>query len=375
MTESVYIPPDPALYDYVLDGFLTESRLLAKIARSAHFPQLIKNLSDFQNFIGKEAPNRFSSKLRTLVNDNNILDASDTDPELIELHDYANLAALCAVFQGWKLPIQQLEEKHLDQLVRQSVPAFHENDQEKATLLSDKLNGADTIRIVTMLRLFGLLPTDISQSHQLSLGAARGTRDLHSVHLVPEIEHSRPSVILKNPPPEEISFNTHLRKPQDVVMVDNHPAYHAFYDSLSSKWNDKVIGIHKGSYEALETFLSDERTSQLKPRDLIIAFRIDHRGFPDVEEFLRLLGPVIADTAHFIITMGSGHSLEEFNGRVNTMKTFNEQLQKFGLEPFHFVWHKGKNMEEKFHNPLFGSPAYASYETLYCKLDKQRLLA
>ena len=209
---------------------------------------------------------------------------------------------------------------------------------------------------------------------QLSLGSARGIRDLYSVHLVPGIEQSRPQAIFKSPQPGTVRFNTVLRKPTDVVMVDNHPVYRPYYESLSSKWDNKVIGVHTGSYEVLENFFTDERMRNVKPRDLIFAFRIDHRGFPDVVQFLRLLGPVIANTAHFVITMGAGHSLDEFKGRVNTMKTFNQELSKLGMQPYHFTWHKGETVQEKYQTPLFGAGASTSYETLYCNLDKKRLL-
>ena len=372
MTEIVNIPSDPALYDYVLNGFIEEAKLLAKIAKSDKFSQYTENYSDFRKFIAGEAPKMFANVLKERINDENIIDANH--PDLIEFYNYVNLAASCAVFQDWKLPTDKLSEDQLVALVKQSVPAFHQNDQIKATLLSDKLNGADTIRIVTMLRLLGLLPDEIHNAHQLSLGSARGIRDLHSVHLVPGIEHSHPSAILKSPEPETISFNTSLRKPTDVVIVDNHPAYRPYYESLSSQWDNKVVGVHTGSYEVLENFLTDERTRNVKPRDLIFAFRIDHRGFPDVVQFLRLLGPVIADTAHFVITMGAGHSIDEFTGRVNTMKTFNVELSKLGMQPYHFTWHKGEALQEKYQTPLFGLGAYTSYETLYCNLDKKRLL-
>ena len=125
----------------------------------------------------------------------------------------------------------------------------------------------------------------------------------------------------------------------------------------------------------METLRRHIDANNAAPRNLVVAFRIDHRMIPDAVEFLKHLALIIEETADLIITIGAGHTNEEFKGRLQKIEELNETLHTYHLKPLKIKWHRGNNLSEQRQNPIFGDPTYATYEILYCKLIRSRLPA
>ena len=75
--------------------------------------------------------------------------------------------------------------------------------------------------------------------------------------------------------------------------------------------------------------------------------RIDHRMIPEPERFLELLAGVIAPEADLIMTIGAGHNLTEFEGRLNCFDSLFNLLTDLGHKPVRIILHKGGSLEEK----------------------------
>ena len=94
---------------------------------------------------------------------------------------------------------------------------------------------------------------------------------------------------------------------------------------------------------------------------------------PSAEEFLRLVSQVTAPEADLVMTIGAGHNLSEFEGRLKCFDALTNLLTKLDHNPIRVILHRGGSLEEKRRTPAFGQLAYTSYQILYCKLKRDRL--
>jgi hypothetical protein len=95
---------------------------------------------------------------------------------------------------------------------------------------------------------------------------------------------------------------------------------------------------------------------------------------PDAEKFLELIGTVIDSNADLMLTIGAGNKLSEFEGRLNCFDKLFAALTRIGLKPVRLLLHGRGSTQEQRGRPNFGQLAYTSYQILYCKLHRDRLL-
>jgi len=69
------------------------------------------------------------------------------------------------------------------------------------------------------------------------------------------------------------------------------------------------------------------------PRNLVSMFRLEPRALLEISRFLNKLSKVVAKSAYFLATVGSGNTMLEFTARQAAMDEPVEQLRARGLRP------------------------------------------
>ena len=282
-----------------------------------------------------------------------------------------NLLAACDLFAGWSLSLDAMKQGTLREHTAKAIRDLADSrpDGSLGPLLAQKLNSCDATRVIQLLKILGCIAPDLIGSSQLSLGASGGIRDRYSIHRMPVIEYSRHNPLLRVPAPQSIAFGQESHSVEDIVLVDNDPQMQERYTKLNREAN--MLALNQDTMIALETLRNRIATGDTKPRDLVVAFRIDHHMIPDAAEFIKQLRQVTADTADLVITIGAGHTNKEFKGRRSKISELEQVLQRQQLRPLRIIWHQGKSIAEQRSNPLFGAPTYATYEILHCKLIRE----
>ena len=232
----------------------------------------------------------------------------------------------------------------------------------------DVIQNVDTVRVLQILKLMGLVSVQASESHQLSLGVGNGYRDLYGIHLIPRItvEKQREKV--------KFHFETLERQATHTVLVDNDPAYKDQFDALNRKEEGKVLALNNDAEESVKRLEVEQKELHLKQRNLVVCLRIDHRMIPDSRIFLNLIGRVIDSRADLIMTIGAGNNLLEFEGRLKCFDEMFASLVELGLKPVRILMHGRGSSAQKRSKPNFGELAYTSYQILYCSLERDRII-
>ena len=77
------------------------------------------------------------------------------------------------------------------------------------------LQNADTVRVIQITRLLGMLTTPAEDTHQLSIGVGNGYRDLYGIY--------GPKVTINEQPSKSFVFDTQDKKAAHTVLIDNDP--------------------------------------------------------------------------------------------------------------------------------------------------------
>ncbi len=371
-------------YDQMLtaarEGYGLEAQRLARIAAGKDFAAILARFQDYPAFLrGKEARQlaKKAAKQWSKSRRGNRLTLSATTPGILEeLLAHAHVAACCYLFAGSSFKREQLVPQYLEMLAQNLVQSTIGGDPRNIRTLMHTLHNVDAIRNVHLLKLAGLLQRKNESCFQLSLGAGHGSRDLAAIHQVPTISDGGVLGLVGGAAAApNLMFNSTCPKPNDVILVDNDPDYEAYYQELTREEKGGVSAIREDTYRALEVCPDWMRERSLPLRNLVVAFRIDHRMLPDVDRFFALLSPLVEEGADFVMSMGAGHDLEEFQGRQDKLDEIVDGLTARGMAPVRMYLHQGKTMEEQRARPAYGAISFATYEVVHCKLDKQRLSA
>jgi len=361
-------------FDLVLGSYLLEAERLGHIAESEFFPELISRFEDYNAYLSTLKSKSTSKLLHSASNSGNTIDIIKGSRPLEKLLSCTHIAACCDLFAGTSFPLAGgLERDTLRLFVSNVFNKLRGVEDHKIVRYFDKLNSADAVRTIQTLKLLGLVAADTHTCRQLSFGVGNATKDLYSIHLVPAIHRHPGNVLAVNPAGETLDFNIEKRVPRDVLLVDNHPDAEAYFQRLNEKWNGQVIGFNKDAYELLEELPTSIRKGELKPRDFIVCLRFDHLMLPDVEQFFRYIGNVIDEEADLVMSIGAGHTDEEFEGRLKKTAEIFTCLGERKLNPLRIKLYRGNSTKEKRERPGLGAPQYATYEIIYCKLKRKRL--
>lgn len=363
-------------------SFALEADAFGAIAMSPGFENLLTQYNDYDSLL--KALNSDSNRRRivdTLLSKNGIIDTAIPTQELAQIFCQAQIAACAELFNGWRINSAQLSREGVLALVKQgsegliNIPAIPVDTQPDQYSESQRqlLNGVnviqniDTVRIMQVLKLLGLITSHADEIHQLSLGVGNGYRDLFGIHLTPRITREQDASSTT------FYFETIEKRAAHTVLIDNDPVYKSHFDTLNKEEGGRVLALNTDADMAFKLLEAEQKDSNLVRRNMVACLRLDHRMIPDGETFLRSTRKVIDEKADLIMTIGAGNNLEEFEGRLKCFDDLFSILTERQLKPIRILLHGKGSAAEQRNRPNFGQLAYASYQILYCKLDRARL--
>ena len=371
MTRAVTFTDD-TIYDLAREGFLHELGVLVQITQSRWFWDLFPAFLTYKAFLSSTKHNFLDDRvLGQLLKRQAPIDALERGGDVEKLFLCANLAASCEIFSGWTIPVNELDPDRTGEYLQLALANAAADRTSLGRNMAQRLNNGDTVRIIQALKLLGLIRVDTNSYHQLSLGASIGRRDCHALHLEPALIPTTAATSPATPPP--LRFSVRPGAPRDIVLMDNDPALVPVYERLNADPSGAVTAMNIDLHDGLEKLAQTISEHQLPPRTLIAAFRIEPRAFADIGFFLRSIGTVIDEQADFVMTIGSGDTDDEFRHRLEVLNGISENLDQNGMQPVRIEAYQGETLAEQRARPAFGLNQYASYETLYCRLERSKL--
>lgn len=363
-----------ATYKLATDGYLYELTMLVKLIRSSRFEELLDIFANYEQFISSEEARRLGNEVLNHAHDNNrTIQATDRPEAVQRTFACANLAACCQVFSGWTIPAGELQLPKVREYLQLALSHATGEKAELGRNLAVRLNKGDTARVTQLLRLLGLIRHDTGSYYQLSLGASVGERDRHALHQTPFIRRTSTSVVspITLPP---LAFGCRTTVPQHIVMIDKDPNLSDMYQQFNREIDGRTLALNLDVYDGLGALATRISNGQEQPRDLVVGFRLEPRGYPDIPLFFDLIGKVIASSADFVVTVGAGDELTDFKNRIQLMADLDKHLSNHGMKPVRVKQCRGKDLRQQHQNPTFGLSQYASYEIIYCRLERALLL-
>ena len=364
-------------------AYALEADAFGAIAMSPSFDGLISQFDNYGSYLKRlNKDSKHRETVRSLLENDGIIDTAVPTRELAQLFCLAQIAACSELFKGWKINFSQLNREGMRALVAQGsaginnipeIPLETHPDQysEAQRQLFNGTNiiqNVDTVRVLQVVKLLGLISTPASEVQQLSLGVGNGYRDLYGIHGVPCISKKQEgtSAIL--------DFDTLDQQAAHTVLVDSDPTYGNHFEALNREECGRVLALNIEAEQAIKILKSKQQGLDLSLRNFVVGLRIDHNMIPDAEKFLELIGTVIDSNADLMLTIGAGNKLSEFEGRLNCFDKLFAALTRIGLKPVRLLLHGRGSTQEQRGCPNFGQLAYTSYQILYCKLHRDRLL-
>ena len=364
-------------------AYALEADAFGAIAMSPSFDGLIRQFNDYDSYLKRlNQDSKHRETVRSLLKNDGIIDTAVPTRELAQLFCLAQIAACSELFRGWEINSSQLNREGIRALVDQGsarirnipeIPLETRPDQysEAQRQLLNGVNviqNVDTIRVLQVVKLLGLISIHASDIQQLSLGVGNGYRDLYGIHGVARISKKQEgaSTIL--------NFDMLEQQAAHTVLVDSDPTYHDHFEKLNQEEADRVLALNTEADQAMKTLEKKQLKLDLSLRNLVVGLRIDHHMIPDAEKFLGLIATVIDSNADLIFTIGAGNNLMEFEGRLNCFDKLFAALTQIGLKPIRLLLHGKGSPQEQRSRPNFGQLAYTSYQILYCKLQRDRML-
>jgi len=171
-----------------------------------------------------------------------------------------------------------------------------------------------------------------------------------------------------------VTFSISSDRPEQITLVDNDKSLEELYKNYNSESDGFIYAINDDASVALNILPDLIRNKTLKPYNLILGIRIDHRMIDDIPAFFNQLASVAAPDTDLVISIGAGFSESEFEGRVSLIENIFHYLKDSDLDPTRIILHTGETTREGRERPAFGYVATATHEVLHCKLHKEQLL-
>ncbi|HEB86982.1 MAG TPA: hypothetical protein ENI68_08215 [Gammaproteobacteria bacterium] len=354
-------------YQFAADG-------IGAIAESGRFPELLSRFANYRKFLRNRNLRINSDKLVShLSHGTNVIYASNRDEALKEILYCAHMATCCEVFQGSSVPLDGLNRNTMRACADNILQPFQKADKNTLRPMSDRLENADAIMVIQILRLMGLVRIKSNNCKQLSFAAGNGVRETNGLHIQPAITRKNSTIARNGNKGNTILFEQEIAKAANIILIDNDPAFTKHYATLNNDPESRVTGIIDDVAQAMDALPGILEGNGKGLRNFIAALRIDHLMLPDVEDFLRRLGLIIEQTADLVITIGAGYTTDEFRGRITKMDEIFNSLKEKNLNPVRIILHGDGTFEEQRNNPGFGQLSISTYEIIYCKLDRRKL--
>lgn len=367
---------DKTIYKLATEGYLYELRNLVRLVKSNEFGDILPLFSDYEYFLHSSRNNVFAEDaVDQLLKTNRTIRANDSASIVKKLFACANLSACCETFGGWTIPIAELEMSKTNEYLQLALNSVGANYDHIGRNMGVRLNKCDTARVIQPLKLLGLLRPDSQTCDQLSLCCSIGERDRHALHQTPHINSVNPATSLASQQYQKqpLHFSTISHIPKHIAMIDNDTILEPIYEQFN-KEEDNLLAMKTDLYDGLKVLANKIELKMLRPRNLVVAFRLAPEAFPDSKRYLDELAYVINQEADLIMTIGAGDNLAEFTHRLKVMDNIFNDLTDRGMSPIRIKNCKGNSPKQQQLRLVYGLSQYASYETIYCRLIKKRLM-
>jgi hypothetical protein len=373
-TDYTVINNSLTLQDELIRGFSIEADGFCAIAANPMFKELIGRFSDYTEYLVERNKTCDSNELVARLSGRTmIVDAISDEPAVMDILYTAHIAVCCELFRGWLLPLNRANRNSMRDFVAQKLEPYCLEGAQSIDRMMNRLHTGDAVRTMQILRLLGLITEAPGYYTQLSFAAGAGTRDIRGLHVIPEITTSGTDGEYPDSN-EAVLFDASHSRVKGIILIDNDPSAGPRYDALNTNRRDWVIAMNKNADLAMRELPELLKERNMSSPNLVVGLRIDHRMIPDIREFMEHIANLITQSADLVITIGAGDTVDEFKGRVETIKGIFSLLEEKGMKPVRVVLHGGGTYEEQRNSICFGLASLATYEILYCRLDREKLL-
>jgi len=381
MKNPSFLDDTPSLsYEKALAWLGDETMRFAEVLRSPDLGEIVTSFKHHPATDGHDAGVTF--KPPTSIKKADVIDVNHRSAWLWHVLAYSQVAVYCEMFRDCSVNLEQLNVENARELAESILLQFRQtHGSDISELLSARLQLVDAVRVIQLLRASGFFTRATNKINQLSLGASSGSRDILGTHAECWIDQEAVTPLFSNAVASGVvTLHSVARPVNHAILLDCAQSIKKWYQEINSTqddelWGRNVTAINKDIADGLQEISLAQTQGRWEPRNLVLAYRIDHRMLPDVAGFFQELGIVIADTADIIVTIGAGNSPQEFKGRTDKIKELADYLKGKGLTPKRFKLYTGDTPDVQRFNPLFGQLEITSYEILHCRLKRKKLLA
>lgn len=357
----------PDTHERFASEYLIEIRELARISKRSSFPGILQRLADYPAFLATQAssPDPTGRVVRA-SGGSGMMDLYASKNDLIrDALATAHLTACCHLLHSSTLMLEQLRAAQLLPLAQQFLDSCKDQSEDYRNKMIGKLHAMDAIRTIQLVRALGLISRPTSEIYQLGIGAAEGTRDILSVHLAPSIK----AIDCGGAVGYHLLAEKQLAA--ETIIVDLDPGYREHYENLNKDATMNVRAYNMKTEDALTLIPGDTQ----RGCNLITGLRIDHRMLPDAAEFFKRLVACLDEEADFLLTIGAGDTVQDFEGRIEKFRELFSGLEGAGLRPLLFKLHGPGSPAKQRYSLKVGNLRASSYQILYCRMNRVKLAA
>lgn len=362
---------EPLGYAKIYREFFLEASLFADMVCDEGLDVICEDFNDFIRYLSKRSRKIVgNTKVAALSKGSNILRAEGAAGELKSILAYSQVAACCELFNGWTFILAEDMKQGFATELEQKLEHLKSADVGALNEIYLRIATADTVRIVTLLKMLGLIQPDSSKKRILSFGAASGVKELYATHTEPRLVRSTAVSGSTAASRYQLGFSRNLKWPSQTVLIDYDAHWQAHYENITATHAANVLGVLGEFDKVIQEMPAILKRNSMEPADLVLGWRIDHQVIPDVPHFFKSIMPSLSSSSKLdlVITIGAGDDDEDFAGRVNTMDAIWDFLKACGLAPVRILLHgEGRDY------PLLGHGSYATYEVIYCQLNKRKI--
>ncbi len=350
--------------DQLTSSYIAEVDQFAKVTTLTEFKTILSYFSNYKKFLREKIrPRDPMPAIIDATNGNRILSVKDLNKTMRYKFYAAQVAACCVLFKGEQYVNDMLNSQNIHDSAMNYITSIKQSGSGKSKDIMQRINALDSVRMIHLLRILGLLQRPSSKMYQLGLGAAAGIKDIYYVHAMPKITREKRNGI------NTLKFNYSQQSAADVILFDFDPRFKSTYDQYSRDPGLSVSGYIGETMDLLKIIANKD----IKKRNLITMLRVEPAMIPDSSEFLRHLHPVIDKSCDLVLSIGSGDTAEAYKNRIDLMESMFNDLNKAGLSPVLIKLHNGGTLMEQASSLQSGSPIASSYEIIYCSLDPVKL--
>lgn len=352
-------------YEKLSEAFQAEINNFANAVMYLGSQNSIGNITQYSKLLKNQSKNKSSFlPIIEASKGSAILDMSNVSTMLTELIYTAHVGACSLLINDSQFTEQQLQPDAFKSLAMASFPVKEEANDEILSSIANQLATLDASRTMQLLRVLGLITRQPEKMVQLALGCGSGINDYGSIHREAQIQ------IINSGSQSLYEFKSIAKHPKSITMIDGDEVHAERYKHYNE--GEQPIKAIVGD---MVTTLGELDAPGVEKANFVSVLRMEYRMIPDVKMFFNQLSKLISNDCDFVFSVGSGDSLEDFEGRTKIVNEVYEYLKAANLRPMILKMHEPGDLDHQWASLKFGSPSLATYEILHCKLNNKALMA